>query len=202
MQKLENGIEVPTNSDEYNLTPDLAQMGRTTNTIVDVVSLLAANALTKRPGLAVRRLDLHGTPVHVWDAVGSRWTGPGTLDIKALSFTGTAFKDIATTYHPASAYADGGRVYLQGAITNANTTTIPADTTVKIGQITDTNLYPAGVTRQRLSIQSSTSPIATVDGYINIGPDGVIGIMINPARGLTSIGQLTINLDSIGWAKK
>ena len=71
MQILQNGIEVPTNSDPYNLTDDLANMGSTTNTVVLVATQAARDALTKYDGLSVRRLDLTGRPTETWD--GSKW---------------------------------------------------------------------------------------------------------------------------------
>jgi hypothetical protein len=71
MQILQNGIEVPTNSDPYNLTEDLANMGNTTNTVVLVANQAARDGLTKYDGLAVRRLDLTGRPTETWD--GAVW---------------------------------------------------------------------------------------------------------------------------------
>ncbi|GAA3399420.1 hypothetical protein [Pseudarthrobacter polychromogenes] len=71
MQTLENGIKVPTNSDDYDLTNDLAEMGDTTNVIVLVSGQTQRDGLTKYSGLTVRRLDLAGCPTEVWD--GAKW---------------------------------------------------------------------------------------------------------------------------------
>ena len=87
MQILQNGIEVPTNSDPYNLTADLAEMGDSINVIIPVVSKAARDALTKHIGLTVTRLDLLGLPIQIWD--GSKWGGPprGQLAISQNTFT-------------------------------------------------------------------------------------------------------------------
>jgi len=71
MQTLQNGIEVPTNSDPYNLTDDLAGMGATSNVIIPVSTTAQRDALTdKFIGMTVRRLDFRGT-LEWWD--GSGW---------------------------------------------------------------------------------------------------------------------------------
>ena len=75
MQKLENGIEVPTNSDTYNLTADLAKMGRTANVIIPTHSQAERDALTKTIGMAVTRLDITGAPIQIWD--GTNWNHQG-----------------------------------------------------------------------------------------------------------------------------
>jgi len=77
MQTLPNGIEVPTNSDTYKLTEDLAKMGSTAHVIIPV------NSATERNGLAalypdgvlpvptyVNRMDVTGHPIEVWDGTG------------------------------------------------------------------------------------------------------------------------------------
>jgi hypothetical protein len=71
MQILQNGIQVPTNGDAYNLADDLATMGNTTNVIVRASNAAARDALTKYDGLSVRRMDLTGRPTETWD--GSVW---------------------------------------------------------------------------------------------------------------------------------
>lgn len=71
MQILQNGIEVPTNSDPYNLTDDLANMGNTANVIRLAPNQDARDAFDKYDGLSVRRLDLTGRPTETWD--GATW---------------------------------------------------------------------------------------------------------------------------------
>jgi hypothetical protein len=71
MQTLQNGIKVPTNSDAYNPTADLAAMGKSANVIIPVNSQAARDNLTdKFVGMTVRRLDFRGT-LEWWN--GSSW---------------------------------------------------------------------------------------------------------------------------------
>jgi len=72
MQTLENGVQVFTNGDPYNLAEDVATAFRSTNVTVNVSTQGARDALTKYNGLAVRRLDVTGRPTEVWD--GAAWT--------------------------------------------------------------------------------------------------------------------------------
>ena len=71
MQTLQNGIQVPTNSDPYNITADLATMGRTANVIIPVTSQEQRDGLPSLfVGMTVRRLDFRGT-LEWWN--GSAW---------------------------------------------------------------------------------------------------------------------------------
>lgn len=73
MQTLQNGIVVPTNSDPYQLTTDLAGMGAAANVIIPVATQAARDALTNKfVGMTVRRTDLGGA-LQWWS--GSAWTG-------------------------------------------------------------------------------------------------------------------------------
>lgn len=71
-QTLDNGIVVPVNSDAYNLTPDLATMGKKTSVITNISTLAARNALstTDVPNRTIRRLDVGGS-LEYWD--GTQW---------------------------------------------------------------------------------------------------------------------------------
>lgn len=72
MQTLPNGVEVPTNSDTYKLTEDLANMGKTANVITRVSSTGERDGLPdKYSGMTVVRLDLVGLPLEIWD--GTTW---------------------------------------------------------------------------------------------------------------------------------
>ncbi|MCT9624277.1 hypothetical protein HWD94_03955 [Pseudarthrobacter equi] len=74
MQTLQNGIKVPTNSDPYKLTDDLAQMGLSSNVIIPVQTKADRDGLAdKFPGMTVSRLDLPGAPLETWD--GNNWQG-------------------------------------------------------------------------------------------------------------------------------
>ena len=73
MQTLANGIKVPTNSDPYNLTGDLATMGDTTAVVIPVATQAARDAIPgKFVGMTVRRIDLGGA-LQWWN--GTSWTG-------------------------------------------------------------------------------------------------------------------------------
>ncbi|MEA5453310.1 hypothetical protein SPF06_01110 [Sinomonas sp. JGH33] len=73
-QTLTNGIVVPTNPDAFaNLTTDLATMGNSANVVIPVASQAARDALVKKNGLLVCRLDLAGCPIQRCD--GTNWTG-------------------------------------------------------------------------------------------------------------------------------
>lgn len=73
MQTLQNGAQVPTNSDPYKLTEDLAKMGDTLNVIHRVNSKAERDALhDKYPGMTVVRLDLAETPLETFD--GTNWS--------------------------------------------------------------------------------------------------------------------------------
>lgn len=74
MQILQNGAQVPTNSDTYKLTEDMATMGATLNVIIPVQNKDARDALeNKFPGMTVARLDLPGVPKETYD--GTNWHG-------------------------------------------------------------------------------------------------------------------------------
>lgn len=75
MQTLPNGVDVPTNSDPYNLTDDLAAAFMDANTIVPVASSAARDAYRdSRTGKVsvVCRTDLTGLPLEIWDG-SSAW---------------------------------------------------------------------------------------------------------------------------------
>lgn len=77
-QTRDNGVIVPINSDEYNLTPDLADMADSANVVTVVANATAQNALTKYEGRLVFRLDtaeLESVVGNVWRA-GTRSYAP------------------------------------------------------------------------------------------------------------------------------
>lgn len=74
MQTLPNGVDVPTNSDPYNLTDDLAGAFMDANTVVPVADAAARDAYRdSRPGKVsiVVRTDITGLPLEIWD--GTTW---------------------------------------------------------------------------------------------------------------------------------
>jgi hypothetical protein len=84
MQNLQNGVTVPTNSDEYNLTQHLAKAFDDANVVIPVTGVPARDALVKRDGMPVTRLDLGGL-IEVWDADMAVWT----RGIQHAEYTGT-----------------------------------------------------------------------------------------------------------------
>lgn len=92
MQTLQNGIPVPTNSDPYNLTADIAAAFNAADVVIDVASKTDRDALAKRDGMAVARRDLGGV-IEVWDANMAKWT----RGIQHAEFTGSTVPDIPTT---------------------------------------------------------------------------------------------------------
>lgn len=73
MQTLQNGIIVPTNSDEYNPTQHMADAFYAADVVIRVASQAARDALVKRDGMAVARMDWGGM-IEVWDADLSLWS--------------------------------------------------------------------------------------------------------------------------------
>lgn len=116
MQTLPNGVEVPTNSDPYNLTDDLANAFNDVPGAVRVSSEAQRNALPKYVGLRVQRLDLEGHPFDIWD--GTVWLPKAPV---ALSFSGN-YRQAGTWFldalRPASVSRIGRRVSLSGALAN------------------------------------------------------------------------------------
>lgn len=71
MQNLDNGIIVPTNGDPYNLTDDLADMGKSAFVVTPVASQAVRDGITEKgTGTTVRRLDKGGV-TEWWN--GSAW---------------------------------------------------------------------------------------------------------------------------------
>jgi len=82
-QTRDNGVVTPINSDEYNLTADLATMADTSNVVTIVAGQTARNALVKWEGRLVYRTD----KAQVESVVGGQWRD-GTRDYAPLSPTG------------------------------------------------------------------------------------------------------------------
>lgn len=119
MQTLQNGIVVPTNSDEYDLTDDMAGMGNTANVIIKVANAAARDALTKTAGMCVYRLDTGR--IEAWN--GSRWAVPATTErgrdyTTPSTIANTVYQTVATT----SFTSLGGKLKLMysGVVENAN----------------------------------------------------------------------------------
>lgn len=78
----ETGIEVFVGSDPYALTEDTLKLAKSIKEVIPVLTKAARDALTKRDGLTVCRLDLPDAPIQIW--TGSRWVGPGRGQLLAV----------------------------------------------------------------------------------------------------------------------
>jgi hypothetical protein len=63
-QTLPNGLQVPINSDAYNLAADLATMGNSANVVFPVANQTVRDALTPFNGMVVFRLDTGAVEVY------------------------------------------------------------------------------------------------------------------------------------------
>jgi hypothetical protein len=111
-----NGTIVPINSDEYNLTPDLATLADSIHVVTTVADKTARDALTPYVGMQVCRLDrdgwiqtytgtttasgweYRGTPKRVTANVGTFQNTSGTADRLLLTMPGVT-KPYPQTYN-------------------------------------------------------------------------------------------------------
>ncbi len=118
-----NGVIVPINSDGYNLAPDLATMGDSSNLVVICPSLAARDALTLYPGRTVWRQDLNVIQVYngaIWSSVALGDTGWLTT---GLTY-GNGFTPLSGGgYNGVQYRLMGGICYVGGALNNALTWT-------------------------------------------------------------------------------
>jgi hypothetical protein len=95
VQTLQNGIPVPTPSDTYNPTEQLADAFGAADVVIRVPSQAARDGLTKRDGMAVSRMDLGGL-IEVWDADINEWS----IGIQHTEFTGDTGLEPAKPWGP------------------------------------------------------------------------------------------------------
>jgi hypothetical protein len=121
MQTLQNGIEVPTNGDDYNLTVHLAEAFKDANVVIPVPSQIAEDALVKFDGMTIVRTDQVGRPHYTWDGDEFLRKDPKTwrfertvaTDSNAGDITGTtSLKSGTITAAPAGLYRIDGRTCL------------------------------------------------------------------------------------------
>ena len=92
-----NSIVVPVNSDDYNLTADLATMADSANVVTPVPSDLAQTALEGSgllfPGYAMVRTDIASMPLFLWDGAAfeqktglrhAEYTGPIVTSVAGI----------------------------------------------------------------------------------------------------------------------
>jgi hypothetical protein len=71
-QTLQNGITIATNSDPYNLIPDVTSALKSANVIAPIATQAAQDALTgKFLGMTIVRTDIAGQPMFQWN--GTVW---------------------------------------------------------------------------------------------------------------------------------
>lgn len=159
MQTLQNKIVVPTNSDPYDLTDDLAAMGNATNAIIVVASAAARDALTgKFAGMTVYRTDT--ARMEIWNS--SRWSVPATLergyDYRTPSLLAqTNYVTVASTTFTSL----GGKLKLSyaGVVENANS---GANRTADVQFLIDNTTEFGGVTFNVPLVSGVNSPPVSV----------------------------------------
>lgn len=160
MQTLANGIKVPTNSDAYNLTADLAVMGNAANVIIVAATAAVRDALpSKYLGMTVRRTDLGGA-LEWWN--GTAWVGT-----RHAEFT-TAPNAVPTSV------AWGLGVFTMDATKTDDTGFVTINATDKL-QVRDAGIYAITAT---LSFGSAISGVS----WLGIEPSFVVpmggGLMV------------------------
>ena len=119
MQTLQNGIEVFTNSDEYDLATDVADAFGDANVVIVVANATARDALTKHAGMPVYRLDV--ARMEIWN--GSRWAVPAATERGHDYTTPSTIADVTyATVAAVSVTTLGGKLKLTytGVVENAN----------------------------------------------------------------------------------
>lgn len=156
-QDLQNGITVPTNSDDYALTEDLAEMGDSSNVVIIVPNETARDALTEHAGMTVYRLDIGR--LEAWN--GSRWAVTATTEIghdftTPLDIAGTSYATVATV----NCSSLGGPLKLSynGVVENANS---GQNRTADVQWLIDGNPF-GGVTFNVPLVSGFTNPATSV----------------------------------------
>jgi hypothetical protein len=175
-----NGTVVPINSDEYNLTPDLATMADSIHVVTTVADKTERDALTPYVGLQVCRLDrdgwiqtytgtttasgweYKGTPRRVYANVATFANASGTASRLLLTLPGVT-KPYPQTYNArfraavsALAVASGANLTVAIAVSGATSTVATAQ-----GKAALTWLAPGNY------LQSA----ATETGWLNVAAD-------------------------------
>lgn len=113
MQTLQNGIPVPTNSDDYNPTDQIADAFNAADVVIRVGNESARDALVKRDGMAVARTDLGGV-IEVWSATLNAWT-IGNIHTE---FTGSVGIQQNTNFGSGALTRDTGQTVFGTSITS------------------------------------------------------------------------------------
>jgi len=177
MQTLQNGVPVPTNSDPYNLTADLASAFNAADVVTRVASKAARDALTKKDGMAISRLDLGGQ-IEVWDADTSSWS----LGIQHAEFTGS-------TSPTGGAQWGTGPLSLDSAMSrNGGIFTSPANDKISLPGV---GLYAVSV-RVQLSVNATGTTWVSIVNDANTMTYSSYDIQPGNASGAVSLPNLYV----------
>jgi len=171
MQTLENGVQVFTNGDPYNLAEDVASAFKSANVTVNVANQGARDSLTKYNGLAVRRLDVTGRPTEVWD--GSAWTrspvitsAPVTPD-GLWSISGAYLRTVVTGLAQVTATLQLVRTGPPMLINTADT--VLTSSIVPSGFRPSDNAFFSGTVNTNLGVYNSSPQLVINTGGVLVG---------------------------------
>jgi len=193
MQTLENGVQVFTNGDPYNLAEDLANSFKSANLIVKVSNQAARDALTKYDGLTVRRLDVTGRPTEVWD--GSTWTRSPVMTSAAVtpdglwSINGAYLKTVVTGLAQVTATLQLVRTGPAMLINTADTVLTSA--IVPSGFRPSANAFFAGTVNTNAGVYNSSPQLV-------INTDGIL-VGRSTSGGAVSLGTGYTMFISVNW---
>lgn len=190
MQTLPNGVEVPTNSDPYNLTDDLANAFNDVPGAIRVSSQAQRDAIPKVTGLRVQRMDLDGHPDDIWN--GSAWLplAPVVLTpIPAYRQAGTWFTD---AIRDASVSRSGRRVSLSGALAND----VPVN--YNANQAYTLATFPVAYA-PKVSSEFFTSLVNAYQCNMWVTPSGQIKISFLVTVPSQVVGSMVFPLSGMGW---
>ena len=135
-QTLKNKVTVPTNSDEYDLTADLATAFLGANVVIPIGSSAERTTLTTAgvmAGQCIIRTDLPGQPIETWN--GTKWLdyAAGNITLNSNGFYQAFGAGYGT---PGYEKLPTGRATLMGMIGTTQTTfTMTANTQYFLGTI-------------------------------------------------------------------
>jgi len=197
-QTLKNKVVVPTNSDEYDLTADLATAFLGANVVIPIGSsserttLQTAGVMT---GQCIVRTDLPGQPIETWN--GTKW-----LDYAAGNITYNAngyYQAFGGGYgNPGYEKLPTGRATLLGMVGTTQTTfSMSANTSYVIGTIPSA-IAPAADELYNPGTSSAMGNKCTL--YVRSNGN----ISFETATGFAGISQASffIGLGGINWRSK
>lgn len=195
-QILKNKVTVPTNSDEYDLTDDLAEAFLGANVVIPIGSNAERSALTTvgvMTGQCIIRTDLPGQPIETWN--GTKWLDYASGNI-AL---GGLYQAFGATYGtPGYEKLPTGRATLMGMVGTTNTViTMTANTAYLLGTIPSA-IAPATDELYNPGTSSAMGNKCTL--YVRSNGN----IHFESASGFSTISQAQffIGLGGINWRSK